>query len=88
MLPDAETISVISSILKKLDLGSPFCIKINNRKLLDAMCQLSGADSKKFGAICSAIDKLDKVKIPRNLCLFLDLQKKKMIKFSLFFKAC
>jgi histidyl-tRNA synthetase len=35
-------------------------IKINSRKLLDAMVQLVGAPPSKFKSICSSIDKLDK----------------------------
>lgn len=35
-------------------------IKINHRKLLDAMVELSGAPKDKFKVICSSIDKLDK----------------------------
>lgn len=60
MFPDAEVLQVINSILTELDLGSKFEIKVNNRKILDAMIQLSGACPKKFKAICSSIDKLDK----------------------------
>jgi hypothetical protein len=60
MLPDAEVVKVIDEILRNLKIG-PFVIKVNNRKLLDAMVELSGAPKQKFKQICSAIDKLDKV---------------------------
>jgi histidyl-tRNA synthetase len=60
MLPDAEVIKVIDEILTNLNLGSPHIIKINHRKLLDAIIELSGASSAKFKTICSSIDKLDK----------------------------
>lgn len=60
MMPDAEIITVIDTILKSIDLGAKYTIKVNNRKLLDAMIQLSGAPSSKFKTICSSIDKLDK----------------------------
>lgn len=60
MMPDAEIITVIDTILKSIDLGAKYTIKVNNRKLLDAMIQLSGAPSNKFKTICSSIDKLDK----------------------------
>jgi len=33
---------------------------VNNRKLLDAIVEISGAPKQKFKPICSAIDKLDK----------------------------
>jgi len=59
MIPDAEVLAVIVDILKSLDIGK-FQIKINNRKLLDAMVDLAGCEKRKFKAICSAIDKLDK----------------------------
>ena len=62
MLPDAEVIKVIDEILANLKIGS-FVIKVNNRKLLDAMVELSGAPKQKFKQICSAIDKLDKVEM-------------------------
>jgi histidyl-tRNA synthetase len=60
MLPDAEVIKVLDEILTNLGLGN-FVIKVNNRKLLDAMVELSGAPKQKFKQICSSIDKLDKV---------------------------
>jgi len=59
MIPDADLLSVIIDILSSLDIGN-FVIKLNNRKFLDAMIQLSGCESRKFKAICSSIDKLDK----------------------------
>ena len=47
MLPDAEVVKVISEILEELELGN-FTIKLNNRKILDAM--MSNSDkSKKEG---------------------------------------
>lgn len=59
MIPDAEVISVIHEILTRLDIGT-FTIKVNHRKILEAIIELSGAPLQKFNAICSAIDKLDK----------------------------
>lgn len=59
MLPDAEVIKVLDEILTNLCLGE-FVIKVNSRKLLDAMVELSGAPKQKFKQICSSIDKLDK----------------------------
>ena len=60
MLPDAEVIKVVNDILTDIKLGLPFTIKINSRKILDAMITLSGAPISKFKTICSSIDKLDK----------------------------
>lgn len=60
MIPDAEIIKVVNDILAALELGSPFTIKINSRKILDAMVEIAGAPASKFKTICSSIDKLDK----------------------------
>lgn len=46
-------------ILTNLQLG-PFVIKLNHRRLLDAMLAIAGVPPAKFRPICSAIDKLDK----------------------------
>jgi len=59
MLPDAEVIAVLAEILTSLDIGN-FQIKVNNRKFLDAIVELAGCEKRKFKAICSSIDKLDK----------------------------
>lgn len=37
-------------------------VKLNHRKLLDAMLDICGVPAEKFRPICSAIDKLDKVR--------------------------
>ncbi|EAR84252.1 histidine-tRNA ligase (macronuclear) [Tetrahymena thermophila SB210] len=60
MIPDAEIIKVVNDILQALELGSPFTIKVNSRKILDAMIEIAGAPHSKFKTICSSIDKLDK----------------------------
>lgn len=59
MIPDAEVLSVVVQILSGLELGG-FVVKVNNRKFLDAMIELSGCEKRKFKSICSSIDKLDK----------------------------
>lgn len=46
-------------VLTDLDMGT-FEVKLNHRRLLDAMMRLCGVPPSKFRAICSAIDKLDK----------------------------
>lgn len=61
MLPDAEILKVFDEIFLELGLEK-FIIKVNNRKILDAMVELCGAPKNKFSEICSSIDKLDKVK--------------------------
>lgn len=59
MIPDSEVIKVVTEILTNLNIGT-FVIKINHRKFLDAMVELSGCEKRKFKAICSSVDKLDK----------------------------
>ncbi|KAK9826491.1 hypothetical protein WJX81_005625 [Elliptochloris bilobata] len=59
MAADAEIVSVLAEVLAALDVGA-FRIKLNHRRLLDAMMRACGVPPAKFRAICSAIDKLDK----------------------------
>lgn len=59
MVPDAEVLKVLVEILDDLQLGE-YEVKINHRKLLDAMLDIAGVPPQKFRPICSAIDKLDK----------------------------
>ena len=59
MIPDAEVLSVVVEILSSLQIGN-FIIKVNHRKFLDAMVELAGCEKRKFKAICSSVDKLDK----------------------------
>lgn len=50
---------VLAEALGTLDIGR-FRIKLNHRRLLDAMMRVCGVPAAKFRPICSAIDKLDK----------------------------
>ena len=50
---------MLAEVLAALDVGA-FRIKLNHRRLLDAMMRVCGVPAAKFRAICSAIDKLDK----------------------------
>jgi histidyl-tRNA synthetase len=59
MIPDAEVMKVLIEILTQLNIGN-FVVKINHRKFLDAMVEISGCEKRKFKAICSSVDKLDK----------------------------
>ena len=59
MIPDAEIISLVCSILSKLDVGT-FTIKLNHRKILDGVFEVCGVPKEKIRAISSAVDKLDK----------------------------
>ena len=60
MVPDAEVITVAAEILSELKVGN-FVIKLNHRRLLDAIFEICGVPLDKFRPICSAVDKLDKV---------------------------
>ncbi|KAJ2450407.1 Cytoplasmic and mitochondrial histidine tRNA synthetase [Coemansia sp. RSA 2336] len=60
MVPDAECIRVAVEVLSQLDVGT-FVIKVNHRKLLDAVFVASGVPEDKVRTISSAVDKLDKL---------------------------
>lgn len=59
MVPDSECLCVASEILSSLPIGD-FGIKLNHRRLLDAILEICGVPASKFRTICSAVDKLDK----------------------------
>lgn len=61
MLPDAECVKIVVEILEALQVGD-FVVKLNHRLLLDGMFEACGVPSDKFRSICSAVDKLDKVR--------------------------
>ena len=58
MLQDAEVLKIVVEILQNL--GISFLVKVNHRKLLDAVLEVSGCPPSKFRTISSSIDKLDK----------------------------
>lgn len=47
MLPDADVIAIMAEIITRTEVGD-FVIKVNNRKLLDAMVEIVGAPKSKF----------------------------------------
>lgn len=59
MVPDSECLCVACDILDALPIGD-FAIKLNHRRLLDAILDICGVPADKFRPICSAVDKLDK----------------------------
>ena len=59
MVPDSECVGVACDFLDALPIGD-FGIKLNHRRLLDAILDLCGVPADKFRTICSAVDKLDK----------------------------
>ncbi|KAG1783407.1 hypothetical protein EV702DRAFT_1062102 [Suillus placidus] len=60
MIPDAEIISLLCTILTRLDVGE-FTIKLNHRKILDGIFEVCGVPQDKIRSISSAVDKLDKL---------------------------
>ncbi|KAI0333986.1 histidyl-tRNA synthetase [Cubamyces sp. BRFM 1775] len=60
MIPDAEIVSLVCTILSRLDVGE-FIIKINHRKILDGIFEVCGVPAEKIRPISSAVDKLDKM---------------------------
>ncbi|KIM52367.1 hypothetical protein SCLCIDRAFT_141296 [Scleroderma citrinum Foug A] len=60
MIPDAEIISLLCTILSKFDVGE-FTVKINHRKILDGIFEVCGVPPQKIRTISSAVDKLDKL---------------------------
>jgi len=42
MMPDCEVIKIVDEILSELEIGK-YIIKVNNRKILDAMIEVIGA---------------------------------------------
>jgi histidyl-tRNA synthetase len=60
MLPDSECIKIIAEILDKMDLGD-YDIKLNHRGLLAGIFEMCGVGQDNMRAVCSSIDKLDKV---------------------------
>lgn len=60
MIPDSEVLTILSETLTKLNVG-PFTIKVNHRKILDGIFEISGVPHDKIRTISSAVDKLDKL---------------------------
>ncbi|KAH6910988.1 histidine-tRNA ligase [Coprinopsis sp. MPI-PUGE-AT-0042] len=60
MIPDAELLSMLCTVLTKLDVGE-FTVKLNNRKILDGLFEVCGVPADKIRTISSAVDKLDKM---------------------------
>lgn len=70
MLPDAECLVVLQEALEALGL-SDFVLKVNHRRLLDAMFQACGVAASDFAVVCSSVDKLDKMspaEVKKELC--------------------
>ncbi|KAI9444609.1 histidine-tRNA ligase [Lactarius indigo] len=63
MIPDAELLSLLCTILTRLEVGE-FTIKVNHRKILDGIFEVCGVPPEKIRPISSAVDKLDKLPWP------------------------
>ncbi|WFD23961.1 histidine--tRNA ligase [Malassezia equina] len=59
MVPDAECLCVLVETLDALEIEG-FTVKVNHRKLLDAIFAICGVPDDKIRTISSAVDKLDK----------------------------
>lgn len=59
VMSDAETITVIYSIMRAL-IRDGFCIRVNNRKLVNGLPAYAGFDPAKIDGVLRAIDKLDR----------------------------
>ena len=71
MIPDAELISLMCTILTRLDVGE-FTVKLNYRKILDGIFEVCGVPQDKIRMISSAVDKLDKVSFSEDsVCYWL-----------------
>ncbi|UYV64263.1 HARS [Cordylochernes scorpioides] len=60
MVPDVECVRIVVEILTQVNVGD-FVMKVNNRQILDGLFEVCGVPPAKFRAICSAVDKMDKL---------------------------
>jgi histidyl-tRNA synthetase len=59
MIADSEILSIASEVMTGLQIPN-FEIKVCDRRLLEAIIEVAGANLERFKTICSSIDKLDK----------------------------
>ena len=71
MVPDTECLKIVSEILDDLELTN-HVIKINHRKLIEAIYEICNVPSEKFRTASSSIDKLDKIGWDGVKALFLE----------------
>lgn len=60
MMADAEVVSCVDRILGMLGIGE-FRIKVNDRRILTSILEAVGVPSNSYGAVCSTIDKIEKM---------------------------
>lgn len=63
LLADAEIISLIHTTLKELGFNK-FTIKVNNRKILNALPSIAGFKKTQLSGVLRVLDKLDKINWP------------------------
>merc|ERR1719204_715895 len=59
VIDDAEILNMVCSVLTRLEVGE-FVVRINNRRIFDAVCLVCGVPDDKYRDVGSAVDKLDK----------------------------
>lgn len=59
MIADSEILSIANEVMSGLGIPN-FEIKVCDRRLLEAVIEVAGANLERFKTICSSIDKLDK----------------------------
>jgi histidyl-tRNA synthetase len=60
MLADADVVTVMIEALEALEIND-FTVRINHRKLLEAVAQYAGVDEERAGGVYRSVDKLDKI---------------------------
>ena len=60
MLADADVVSVIVESLEAIGINE-FTVRINHRKLLEAVARYAGVDPDRAGGVYRSVDKLDKI---------------------------
>jgi histidyl-tRNA synthetase len=59
MIADSEILTIANEVMSGLGIPN-YDIKVCDRRLLEAVIEVAGADLERFKTICSSIDKLDK----------------------------
>ena len=60
MIADSEILTIANEVMTGLEIPN-FEIKVCDRRLLEAVIEVAGANLERFKTICSSIDKLDKL---------------------------
>ncbi|MEZ4649025.1 MAG: histidine--tRNA ligase [Candidatus Eisenbacteria bacterium] len=61
MLADAETIALIDSVLRALLSGERYTIRVNDRKILNALPAFCGFPADRINDVLRVLDKIDKI---------------------------